>query len=210
MSIYLIRHGETALNRARVVQVPETPLSERGLAQARCLGVRLAGEGVSRILSSDLARAAMTADCLAQATGVRVEHDALLQERNFGDIRGTAYADLPENPFGLDYVPPGGESWQVFHRRVDRAWRRITALAVEQRGHLAVVTHGLVCHSIAARHILLPKALAAAAAEGPPLHFGNTALSIVTGPDPWRAELFACTAHLEQEVTDDGAAPSGL
>ena len=32
MSIFLIRHGETAGNRDRIIQVPETPLSDRGLA----------------------------------------------------------------------------------------------------------------------------------------------------------------------------------
>ena len=61
MSILLIRHGETAGNANRVVQVPETPLSERGLAQAALLGKRLANAGISQILASDYARAAMTA-----------------------------------------------------------------------------------------------------------------------------------------------------
>ena len=34
MSIILIRHGETAFNVARVLQPADTPLSERGIAQA--------------------------------------------------------------------------------------------------------------------------------------------------------------------------------
>ena len=33
MSILLARHGETPSNAARVLQLPDTPLSERGLAQ---------------------------------------------------------------------------------------------------------------------------------------------------------------------------------
>ena len=53
MAIFLIRHAETALNAQRIVQLPETPLSERGLRQADCIGQRLAGMGVARILSSD-------------------------------------------------------------------------------------------------------------------------------------------------------------
>ena len=32
MQIFLIRHGETAANAARIVQTPDTPLSERGIA----------------------------------------------------------------------------------------------------------------------------------------------------------------------------------
>jgi broad specificity phosphatase PhoE len=42
LSIILIRHGETASNAARVLQFPDTPLSERGLAQARAVAKRFA------------------------------------------------------------------------------------------------------------------------------------------------------------------------
>jgi probable phosphoglycerate mutase len=210
MAIYLIRHGETPLNRARVIQQPDTPLSDQGIAQARGLARRLRGEGIVHILSSDMARAAMTAGCVAEATGLEVEHDALLQERNFGDIRGTPYAELDENPFGPDYAPPGGEDWPSFHERVDRAWDRVCVLAARIDGHLAVVSHGLVLHSIAAHHIELPAGVERPAPNGPPLHLGNTALSILSGPSPWRAELFGCTAHLDGELVNDPRGISGL
>ncbi len=64
MSIYLIRHGETAGNATGVVQMPETPLSERGLAQASLLGERLSDAGIGQILASDYARAE-TSSCKA-------------------------------------------------------------------------------------------------------------------------------------------------
>lgn len=200
MAIYLIRHGETAGNRERVLQVPETPLSERGLAQASRLGARLADVGIAAILSSDMARAAMTAESLARATDLRVEHEALLQERNFGELRGTPYAELSESPFGPGFEPPGGESWPAFHGRVDIAFARVEALAAEVDGHLAVVTHGLVCHSIAMRHIDSGEAGVGAGIDGPPIRFGNTAVTIIEGPGPWRAALFGCTAHLDEDA----------
>jgi hypothetical protein len=34
VAIFIIRHGETPGNAARVVQTPETPLSARGVRQA--------------------------------------------------------------------------------------------------------------------------------------------------------------------------------
>ena len=40
MNVYLVRHGETDLNARRVLQPPATPLSERGLEQARRLAAR--------------------------------------------------------------------------------------------------------------------------------------------------------------------------
>ena len=37
MSIYLIRHGQTNGNRDRILQTPDTPLSELGRQQAQQL-----------------------------------------------------------------------------------------------------------------------------------------------------------------------------
>lgn len=204
MAIYLIRHGETDMNRARVVQVPETPLSERGREQAKRLAARLGREPIERLIASDLTRADETARALSLVTGVPVEPDPLLQERNFGAIRGTAYADLAESPFAPGYAPPEGETWEAFHARVDAAWARIRELATPLTGHLAVVTHGLVLHSLAVRHLALPEGVARAPDDGPPLSFGNTALSIADVVAPFRLSLFGCTAHL-----DDGA-PEGV
>jgi len=202
--IFLIRHAETASNAARVVQTVETPLSDRGRAQAERLAHRLAAEGVAQILSSDLPRAAITAECLRAATGAPLELDPLLQERNFGAIRGMAYADVGVHIFAPAYLPPGGESWQAFHARVDRAWDRILELAAGVSGNLAVVTHGLVCYSLVLRHVGQPRA------EAPPQHFGNTAVTVVDAEPPWRVSLLNCTAHLDDASADDPRAPSGL
>jgi probable phosphoglycerate mutase len=203
VAIVLVRHGETPGNAARVIQRPETPLSPRGVAQAQRLADRLAAWAVSTILSSDYARARMTAAALQAATGVPLDLDPDLRERNFGDLRGTAYADLDVDPFAPGYVPPRGESWDDLHARVDRVWARVTATAVRQRGDVVVVTHGLVCHSLVARHL----ALEAGAAEG---GFGNTSVTIVEGEPPWRVRLLNCTAHLDTDTAHDTRTRSGL
>src|SRR5256885_14123492 len=166
MSIFLIRHGETEGNAARIVQRPESPLSERGAAQAERLARRLAREGIAQIVSSDLARAVTTATRLHDVTRVPLAFDPLLQERNFGDVRGTFYADLGFDLFAPDYAPPNGEAWPAFHARVDRAWARIQELAAAALGHLAVVTPGLGCRSLAERHLGLPDGEAGPAPRG--------------------------------------------
>ena len=191
MAIFLIRHGETEGNAARIVQRPDSPLSARGVAQAERLARRLAREGITQIVSSDLARAVTTAARLRDVTGVPLTFDPLLQERNFGDIRGTPYADLGVDIFAPDYGPPSGETWATFHARVDRAWARVQELAAVSGGHLAVVTHGLVCRSLAERHLVLPDG------ESVPLRWENTSLTIVEGPPPWRVRLLNCIAHLD-------------
>lgn len=191
MAIFLIRHGETEGNASRIVQRPGIPLSPRGLAQAERLARRLASEGIARIVSSNLARAVTTAEALRSVTGAPLSFEPLLQERNFGDIRGTPYAELGFDMFAEDYAPPNGETWPVFDVRVDRAWARVQALAATAGGGLAVVTHGLVCRSLAARHLILPDGAAV------PERWENTSLTIVDGPAPWRVRLLNCSAHLD-------------
>ena len=191
MAIYLIRHGETMGNAARIVQRPDNPLSPRGIAQAERLAQWLAAEGISRIVSSDLARATMTAAPLQRATGAPLLLDALLQERNFGDLRGTPYALLDVDIFGPEYVPPNGESWETFHLRVDRAWALVREAAIASDGHLAVVTHGLVCRALAARHLSLPMG-----EEAPP-RWENASLTIAEGRAPWRVHVLNSIAHLD-------------
>jgi probable phosphoglycerate mutase len=189
--LFLVRHGETVGNASRIVQRPDSPLSPRGVEQAERLAHRLAREGIARIVSSDLARALSTAEAVRRATGAPLELDPLLHERTFGDLRGTPYAELGFDMFADGYEPPNGESWPAFHARVDRAWMRVQALAAETDGPLAVVTHGLVCRSLAARHLLLPDGGVA------PERWENTSLTIVECPAPWRVRLLNCIAHLD-------------
>ncbi len=196
--IYLIRHGETPENASRVVQTPDASLSPRGLEQAERLAQRLVGHEITRIVASHLARASGTAQRLQRATGAPLELEPLLQERNFGDVRGTPYRELGVDLFAPDYAPPGGESWQIFHARVDRAWSSVRELAASAPGNLAVVTHGLVCHSLT-RHLAIPED------AQPDLGFANTSLTIIAARPPYAVSLFNCTAHLEPGGGRDGA-----
>jgi broad specificity phosphatase PhoE len=191
MAILLVRHGETASNAARILQTPDIPLSERGLAQAERLAKRLAGLGVAAILTSDYARARMTAERVRASTGAPLEEWPELRERNFGALRGRAYAELGFDPFAPDYAPPEGESWAVFHARTAEAWPRILARARALRGNLAVITHGLVVRAFAEREVGL-------GGLEPPLGWANTSLTIVASDPPPSLELLNCVAHLDE------------
>ncbi len=193
MSIYLIRHGQTAGNAERRLQTPDVPLNTDGLEQARLLGARLSDAGIGHVLCSDLLRARQTAEAVVRATDAPIDFEPLLQERNFGDHRGMLYEDVGPDIFGPEYDPPGGESGDVFRERVARAWLRIVEFSkqVEGRGHLAVVTHGLVYRLLFAHH-LTPEA-----DESELPRPGNTALSIIDPAPPHKLTLVACTAHLD-------------
>ena len=190
MSIYIVRHGETDLNATHVVQLPTTPLSARGLAQAERVAERFVSCDVAQVLSSDFTRAAETAAAIAARTGAPTAHDPLLRERNFGDLCGTPYADLTLDIFAPAYEPPGGESWETFWTRVARAWERILDAARAADGRdLVVVTHGLVCHGIVERH--------ARCADPVPMRWHNTSVTELEHVPPWRARLVNCVAHLD-------------
>jgi len=193
MSILLVRHAETLENAARVIQVPTTPLSAAGRAQAERLAERMVGSGVARILASDLVRAVETAAYVSGRTGVQVELDPDLRERDFGDLRGTPYTALTIDPFGLDYVPPNGESWAAFHARVAVAWERIVRTATETPGNILVITHGLVCRALVKRHLALPPD------ESLPAVWGNAALTEVDAMPPWTVRRLNCLAHLASQ-----------
>jgi len=201
MAIYLIRHGETAGNATRVVQKPDIPLSPHGIDQARRLAQRLAGEGIAQILSSDLTRAAMTAEAVRETTGAPICYDALLHERSFGDVRGTPYAELGFDLFAPDYQPPAGESWERFEARMDEAWVLIQRAAEQCQENLAVVTHGLVCRSVVARRTRLPGGVDQDLSG---LAWRNTSVTILDGPDPWGVRLLNCSAHLDQAEPQEG------
>ena len=197
MAIFLVRHGETEGNRERVMQRPDIPLSETGAHQAELLAARLANEEIVHILASDLLRARMTAAPLALRLGLTVETTPLLQERNFGDLRGTPYAQLTSDPFAPDFTPPNGESWDVFHQRVVQAFALICARRRQLGGNLAVITHGLVCRAILGRHVpdVSPTAIE---------RLDNTSVSILEADEPYAARLVNCCAHLPPQVETEG------
>jgi 2,3-bisphosphoglycerate-dependent phosphoglycerate mutase len=198
MAILLVRHGETGGNAARILQRPDVPLNERGMRQAEQLARRLLAHDFVRILCSDLLRARMTAAPLAARSGLAIEESPLLQERNFGDLRGVPYADLAEDPFGPDFVPPNGEDWPMFHARVADAFAFIVSRRRGVNGTLVVVTHGLVCRALVERHALLPEGVVV------PERFDNAGITVLHEDAPHGVSLINCTRHLVTSLEMDG------
>ena len=197
MTILLVRHGETDGNAARILQRPDVPLNDRGMRQAEHLARRLAADRFVHILCSDLVRARMTAAPLAACSGIAIEEHPLLQERNFGDLRGTPYAALSEDPFGPHFAPPNGEDWPTFHARVAEAFALIVNRRRSVGGILVVVTHGLVCRALVERHASVPADVVC------PERFDNTSITILHEDAPHGVSLMNCTRHLATAVQID-------
>lgn len=153
--LILIRHGETLWNTERRMQGQlDSPLTERGIWQACRLGERMAAMDFTTLYSSDLPRARLTAQRIAELSGHGIIDDRRLRERHFGMFEGMTRSEMEQ----LDpqvyarfmsrdpqYAVPGGESPAGFFARCRDA---LEDLAARHRGEtIAVVTHGLVLDS---------------------------------------------------------------
>jgi len=146
----LWRHGRTAWNAQRRFQGhSDIPLDDIGRAQALSAAGMLAELKPSKIVSSDLVRARVTAQSLAEATGLGVTVDSELRETFAGQWEGLGRSEL-ETRFGAelaawaagsDLAPGGGERRSQVAARMTGAIDRALA-DVPDHGVLVVVTHG--------------------------------------------------------------------
>lgn len=151
-TIILWRHGRTKWNvEGRVQGQSDVPLDDAGRAQARASAARLATLGPSRILTSDLQRAADTAAVLSGLCGVEVESDPRLREMGFGAREGLTWAEAWEQmPDGMkawmagdESKIPGSETHGAAGDRFAEALREhVDQLGDDQT--LVVVSHGAV------------------------------------------------------------------
>ena len=150
-TLYLIRHGETDANVEGVWQgSTDSPLNERGLAQARALARRLAQEQlpISVIYSSPLRRARQTAEIIAETLDdIPIIFDPGLAEYHLGDWEGLTYEQLQKEKRlwdriaeDSDFSPPQGESPRQFAMRLLNSFQ--TIVQDNQGKTVAVVGHG--------------------------------------------------------------------
>ena len=146
--ILLARHGQTAWNAlGRLQGHTDIELDPTGREQARALADAVRDAGVTRVWSSDLARARETAAIVATELGLPPpEVDPDLRERRFGVFEGLTRDECAANhpDAWRDWVaqtshPPGGEPRADAIVRMQRAMLRVVA-----DGTTLVVSHGAV------------------------------------------------------------------
>ncbi|PFG32743.1 histidine phosphatase family protein [Sanguibacter antarcticus] len=95
-TVVFLRHGRTSYNAAGKLQGQvDIPLDEVGLWQAEHGASALARTCVpTRVVASDLSRAAVTAAHFAKATGAEVISDVRVRERSFGQWEGLSRDEI--------------------------------------------------------------------------------------------------------------------
>lgn len=127
----------------------DVELNELGLAQAAAAAETLASEGIDVIYTSELRRAAATAEAVAEVTGAPLHEDARLVEVNVGSWSGqTSDAVLESFPEqrelfakGIDY--PRSSTGETGAQVGARGAAALGELAQRHKGQtVLVVTHG--------------------------------------------------------------------
>ena len=150
--IYLVRHGQTAWNKAKIFRGRrDIPLDEQGCLEAACAARALRGVSLAAVYSSPLSRARETAEAIAAGRGLVVIVDEAFTDIDYGawteywDIEarrkfGDQYRQWKESPHRVKF--PGGESLDDVRRR---AAPRLMELARQYpEGMIALVSHRVV------------------------------------------------------------------
>ena len=163
-ALWLVRHGQTDWNAAgRWQGQSEVPLNAQGRAQAAALAARLNGTPFEAVYSSDLPRARVTAEIIAQQLGLPVRCDGRLREINHGQWEGLLGSEIPaRDPAAwaarerdpLHTPSPGGESPVQVAARV---WAAADDIArAHPAGPVIVVSHGFALATLLCRARGLP------------------------------------------------------
>jgi phosphoserine phosphatase len=145
--VFLIRHGETDWNRQRrVLGWSETPLNDRGIAQAQALSGLLPPYKIGSLYSSPLPRTLQTAQILGEALGLTPIIHPHFTEANIGDWQGMLWKDLADDKVRLDYYerptmarPPRGETFSEVRSRAVSGMEQL--VRQDPEGSFLIVTH---------------------------------------------------------------------
>lgn len=202
--LFLVRHGETDYNLKGIVQGRgvDTPLNDKGLAQAQALARRFANERIEAVYSSPLTRALQTAKCVAEACQIQgIPTDPDLEEMSWGKFEGqsqseelsAAFADMKKrwHDGEHDFHVEKGESLRQVQSRGVNAVHRI--IEAEPGKRVLVVAHGRFLRILLAS--LLDEYGIKRMEE---LEHTNTGVNyLVHTSERFEAKYLNCTKHLD-------------
>ena len=154
-SFFFLRHGETDWNLANRMQgqIQDIPLNETGIKQAENAAAFLTRHALDLIISSTLDRAVMTAQIIAEKTGLPIVLDQRLIERNLGAAEGMTLAEVDATYPGTFFThdrdpqeasnsrqPDGCETREDLAKRASSTIFDLLTQYAGQR--IVIVTHG--------------------------------------------------------------------
>lgn len=191
-TIGLIRHGITEWNYLGKAQgVADIPLNDTGRQQASAIGERLAClEKWDLIISSDLKRAAETAQIISNKINLSISHfDKRIREINCGEIEGTNEEERIEK-WGRNWrdLDLGIEKSEDVSRRGIEFLEEIVSTYKGKR--ILIISHGALIG------LTLQKVLPEKFTK---TNMDNTSITILNFQEgEWDCPLYNCTEHLKE------------
>ena len=97
--LYLVRHGETVDNAAKILQGQTGgELNATGIEQAEEVARKMVNEHIDAFIASDLHRSIQTCEIIAKPHHQEVVTTPLIRERDWGDFTGKYIPTLPKDP----------------------------------------------------------------------------------------------------------------
>lgn len=144
MSIYFVRHGQTAWNlQGKMQGNTDIPLNHTGKKQAEMTREKLRHIKMDRIYCSPLTRAKETAEIINTIWKLPIQFDERLRERNFGEFEGQSSKGLDlQALWKQDANPPftGAEDSLSFYQRITSFLDDIVDIAGKE--NILIVAHG--------------------------------------------------------------------
>lgn len=112
VNIYIVRHGETLFNIQNIAQGwTDSPLTEKGISQAKCTGYGLRNINFSKAYCGDLSRQEDTAKIILKqnqySSMLQVNTDKRFRETNFGEYDGKPATIMIQPLFEYAHVQVG-------------------------------------------------------------------------------------------------------
>ena len=151
MKLYLVRHGETALNeKGCYYGKTDAVLSVRGIEQAKYLQHIFKEVSFDYVVASPLVRAYNTAQIIIEERKQQIFGDSRLMEQDFGIFEGKTYEELKDREeyqawldSGGTIAFPEGEEQKEFRSRCVRGMLcQVNRLCKENVETAAFVVHG--------------------------------------------------------------------
>lgn len=150
--LFYVRHGETHMNVAGLLSGrTETPLTERGVEQAKASGKQLKEKlpHIDLIVCSPYERTYETAKLIAEEIGYPVENiqkNEMFIERTFGILEGTSGKEFLDNHEYSEFDGvKGSETIEALQNRAEKSFRWLQAL---EEDNILVVGHGAFARAI--------------------------------------------------------------
>lgn len=177
MNLYLVRHGETYLNRYQKMQGwADSPLTEEGKAIAIEAGKGLANVQFDRVYTSDSGRTVETAECILQqnnySSNLVINKRKAFREVFFGSFEGE-YSEVAWNKVAQDngyhtfnemfrshsiegimnFMKKSdplhhAENHRELWERLEKGLDEITSESQSNKENILLVTHGVIIRNI--------------------------------------------------------------